>query len=127
MGLLPGESARQHTSTRKPNPPAPALRHHHSHVNMWKYVFLQRLRTSTRAAVAARAARSRTQSGALGVENRDREMKLGTLPHFAVYPDAATVHLHEVLGNGQAQSGSASLPRTRGMHTVEALANARLV
>src|SRR5580692_4762780 len=87
---------------------------------------LRRLRTAPCAATCSGAGRD-PHRGALGIEHRHRKVKLRTLPNFALHPDPAAMHFHQMFGDGQAQPGSSGLAGPRGVHAVEALENTRLV
>src|SRR5260370_17026383 len=54
-------------------------------------------------------------------------MKLRAAADFTVDPDAAAMHLDDVLGDGETESGAAEFAGARGIHAVEAFENARLV
>jgi hypothetical protein len=54
-------------------------------------------------------------------------MKLGTLTHFAIHPKAATMHVNEMFGDGQTETGASGFARTCDIHAVEALEDAGLV
>src|SRR5713101_8287273 len=61
------------------------------------------------------------------IENRNGEMELRALPHFALDPDAATVNFDEMFRDGQAQAGAANFAGPGNVHAVEALEDAGLV
>jgi len=54
-------------------------------------------------------------------------MELRAAADGALHPDAPAMHFDDVLGDGQAQAGAASLARARRVHAIEALEDARLV
>src|SRR6266478_4545515 len=61
------------------------------------------------------------------IENGNGEIKLRTLAHFALDPDAAAMNFDKMFGDGQAQAGAADFARTGNVNSVEALEDARLV
>src|ERR1700730_9662911 len=126
MALPPSERSRRHTSTRKRKDCARSVT---EPSQSCKYVEnrLQHVGPATRTAIAAPPACGHARRDALGIEDRNRKMKLRTLPHLAIDPDAAAMHFDQMLGNGQAASRTAGLAGARGIHAVEALENARLV
>src|SRR5712692_693637 len=69
-------------------------------------------------------------SGARGrplrVEDRNGEVELRTLAHFALDPDAAAVSFDKMLGDGEPQPGAADFAGTRNIHAVKAFEDARL-
>src|ERR1700756_2527803 len=54
-------------------------------------------------------------------------MKLRAAADFAVHPDAPGMNLHDVLGDGEAQSSAAELARARSVHTEKTFKDARLI
>src|SRR5271165_5040241 len=54
-------------------------------------------------------------------------MKLRAVANFAFHPDPPTMPFNEMLGDGQAQTGSTHLARTCNIHAVKALKNPGLL
>lgn len=61
------------------------------------------------------------------LQERDAEVKVRALAHSAFHADAAVMRLHDVLGDGQAQTGAADVTRPRCIDAVEALEDALLL
>ena len=54
-------------------------------------------------------------------------MKARSFPDSALNPEASTVGLHNVAGDGEAQAGATSFTGTRGVYPVEAFKNSLLL
>src|SRR5690348_1865662 len=78
-------------------------------------------------AVLARSIGWRRCGTILGIKERHRKMKLRTFAHVAIDPQTAAMHLDEVLGDGQTETGAAGFAGARDIDAVEAFEDARLV
>src|SRR5271169_3188727 len=68
---------------------------------------LRRLGTPTVAATA-KTVRAGTGPRGLGVKQRHGKMKLRTLTHFAIHPEASAMHLDKMFGDCQTEAGASS-------------------
>src|SRR6516164_9286418 len=97
---------------------------------MWK-TGLYPSRTGRSATAQRTAGRSRRDGRprrrAFRIEYRNGKVKLGTHTDFALDPDSATVGLHQMLGDGQAQTGAPGLARARYIDAIKTLEDSRLV
>src|SRR5579859_2569220 len=59
--------------------------------------------------------------------NGDTEMKARSFPDSALNPEASTMGLHDMAGDGEAQAGAAGFAGTGGVYPVEALENSLLL
>src|SRR5260221_4806194 len=65
--------------------------------------------------------------GALGAVDGDGEMESRAAADFAFDPDAAAMHLDDVLGDGETAASAACLAGARGVDAIAALGDGRLV
>src|SRR5580692_8654942 len=63
----------------------------------------------------------------LRIEQGHGKMELRALTHFAIYPEATTVHFDKVLCDGQTEACAAGFAGARNIHAVKALKDARLI
>src|SRR5580658_10468081 len=66
-------------------------------------------------------------AGCSASKKRHGKVELRSLTHFAVDPQAAAMHLDEMLGDGQTETRASGFARAGDINTVEAFKNARLV
>src|ERR1700738_2399951 len=65
--------------------------------------------------------------GTFRIEDWNGEIKLRALADFALHPNAAAVGFDEVLGDGEAEPGTANFAGTGDVDAIEAFENPRLV